>query len=756
MSLIDVKEAILTAVKEMRGFVNKNFNQMNEIVDSQIFLFENNNKFIKLLNIYGLRDTNISNTLLNIFDLDGTETKSMDVGILRSLRTTQNPTFVDKDGNFYVSDIGMYVKDSKYGILQNISVKHTKNMKITSSFIATWFKNRVNTVPIVLVWNTVRSATELLSESLEYTTSTVEDRECMFTHAGSLVIRLSYERLGVTNESETDVIVTAINNYFAENDIAVTYVMKDSKFVEYNSTLQEQCKNLSLYTNSSITCGGNMIYLQYENTITEHIERHIPMIENVMVYGVSNKGDIDCSDILQNISSDILYFPKGFYLVSYDWFNSNDKKLVGEGILKFKDWSSQWLRTSFSNLYNGFCKIDKLIDSIYIENHVPSEFRTSFDNRTNSTVTTVYKFDENFVSCNPQGAIELIEGKDYPDTFTICMGKARLLGFVNGRWTLLKESFPTVKLYPADFSKDTSVAIDKECIHEYGDYRSYSLTKEMMNTDDIQRCIHFWISYNPEIDSITPSDIEYVCLVFQAWIQEKEFEDTFVIKSGLDMITESGEIYELGMGRWIGLKHYKRNALFYNVPDDVYEKIMGSTFNVWDSFSNPIVREEVQYSNRLILTPTDSCEDNTSHNATICKIYFPESSSANRIYAEIDLKQQLGGQLQYGKFFIFADLEKAYINSTNLSNEKDNMVCVRIDSEEKSITLFTNNTSWTKYHPIFVDVNIDEYTYGSCKIEYPKHLLVHNALDVYNESHFIKTWIEDDILETDICFKKTT
>ena len=69
------------------------------------------------------------------------ETQEIELGVLRGLKTTVDPTYTDSKGDYYLADIGLYNKNGSFGTLKNIETKKTSSITISASEIATWFSN---------------------------------------------------------------------------------------------------------------------------------------------------------------------------------------------------------------------------------------------------------------------------------------------------------------------------------------------------------------------------------------------------------------------------------------------------------------------------------------------------------------------------------------------------------------------------------------------------------------------------------------
>lgn len=303
-------------------------------------------------------------------------------------------------------------------------------------------------------------------------------------------------------------------------------------------------------------------------------------IKNVKQVGTVGNGITDDSDaiITAVTNNKNVYFPSGTYKINDQCASFlTDKSLNGDGVIKFANWSKQWVAGTSSNVFDGTCEISRMNDPVYMAAHWPSEAKMTEDSRNNICVSTNLKLNDSIRKICYHGAVVRVKDKEIPDTFTICLGKGQLYAYKNNQWVLLNESLPSFALYDASW-KNPAMNVPKNNIKRYDDHIEITLTKDMWYPNNDEMLLHYYCQSYELSQNENASDYKYYFATYSAWAKDSTYDDCFCFGVSADMRDRQNKIYELGIGKMYLLKATPRIAYFYNVPDSEYDTLIKPFF----------------------------------------------------------------------------------------------------------------------------------------------------------------------------------
>ena len=472
----------------------------------------------------------------------------------------------------------------------------------------------------------------------------------------------------------------------------------------------------------------NQSALKKVNDRIDETNAQLSQIPNALQLGAKGDGVTDDSEVLADKNLKKVFIEDKTFVVDTEKIIGQDGKFTGFGKIKL---INRHAKPSESVIYNVEFGGDEMYDCMYL----PSQAKSNVDKHLyNGYLSRVYSFTGDRITINPHGAVSLVDGAICPENFTLCFGKSKLFGYKNGEWIELSSQLCSEgALYKANWSDQSTISVQDRKVDK-GTHIEISLTRDLMMKDGIERLYHFYTGSYTISEYERNTDYKYFITYVECWIKEKDFEDRFIFGTSADMrckhydgISHSDYIHELGQGRRLTLKSYKKRAYFCTVPSNLYKEIVvNSQLRVVDT-----PPKYTQHEHILMLPPSYSTE------TKLCK--FATFKPRGNVIVELSMTNRSDTNIRYGKMSIIMnkDNQKIDIKVLNhVSLEPNTIMC---KFENGVFNLYLNSAGMLRWCGIGVTMKVTSYR--PYEIEIPSLFKTTDFNSIYSQDYFNKYYL---------------
>lgn len=284
------------------------------------------------------------------------------------------------------------------------------------------------------------------------------------------------------------------------------------------------------------------------------------------------------------------FFDKSHIVVQKDTYKLDkdtmlslqNKKLVGNGSVMWKDWNSisqGWKDTFDPTMLSGALKVRYADDPVYLSMKLPSEANFETDTITRPGMRASDYAAEKLVTVNSIGAIYPVDYTKLPDEIVICVGNLSVYTLSkqpNARWKLHDQcSVPAgYGMYSIPWNTSNHVPIDDKKVTVCDGYMRFTLTRDdfaPMNIEgSLAKVLHFWGNHR-DLDF---SDNAAVIVFYEVWLETPGAMGNLYTASGCDRkSTDSSIISQNFWGRNVLLSTEKTVIVGHNLSDARYEAL---------------------------------------------------------------------------------------------------------------------------------------------------------------------------------------
>lgn len=453
----------------------------------------------------------------------------------------------------------------------------------------------------------------------------------------------------------------------------------------------------------------------------------LSQIPSAIQLGAKGDGITDDSEVLADKNLKKVFIEDKTFVVDTEKIIGQDGKFTGFGRIKLINRRGN---PTESVIYNTEFAGDEMYDCMYLA----SQAKSNVDKHLYcGYLNDVYSFTGDRITINPHGAVSLIDGAICPENFTICFGKSKLFGYKNGEWIELSSQLCREgALYKANWVDQSTINVDDRKVDK-GTHIEISLTRDLMLKDGIERLYHFFTGSYTISEYERNTDYKYFITYVECWIKEKEFEDRFIFGTSADMrckhyegISHSDYIHELGQGRRLTLKSYKKRGYFCSVPSELYKEIViNSQLMVVDT------PKYIQHEHILMLPPSFSTE------TKLCK--FATFKPRGSVIVELSVTNRSDTDIRYGKMSVIMnrDNQKIDIKVLNHVNLVANSIMCKF--ENGGFNLYLNSASMLEFCCICVTMKVTSYR--PYEVDIPSLFKTTDFDNIYSQENFNKYFL---------------
>lgn len=294
--------------------------------------------------------------------------------------------------------------------------------------------------------------------------------------------------------------------------------------------------------------------------------------------------DVSAADNSAHFDKTHLVVQKDTYKLDRDTVLSlQDKKLVGNGSVSWKDWDSiaqGWKDTFDPTMQSGALKVRYADDPVYLSMKLPSEANFETDTITRPGMRASDYAAGNLVTVNNIGAIYAVDHTQLPDEFVICVGNLSLYTLSkepNAKWQLHdKCSVPAgYGMYSLPWDTSSSAPIADSKVSVCDGYMRFTLTRDDFApmsgvAGSLAKTLHFWGNHK-ELDLMNNAAVITFC---EVWVETPETVGNLYVAPGCDRKSaDSSIISQNYWGRNVLLSTGKQVITGHNISDALYEKL---------------------------------------------------------------------------------------------------------------------------------------------------------------------------------------